>query len=163
MVARKPLPVRRPAANIRRFNPASAGELESRPVFEGLTADLFGKDTQAARRVFRYLLVSPIVVTPQPRDDGPVRFTFACEASFAGLPADHRQRWDVPAGKASTTSKTAKGPKPGGLYAPESDDAVDHPEDGPEIADGRQQNHLLTGALTRRPAVPRVSTLREAR
>jgi hypothetical protein len=75
--------------------------IENKPAF-GLSADLFGKDTQAARQVFKQLLVSPIVMTSQVRDDGAVGFTFACEASFAGLPADRWQTWDVPTQDAGT-------------------------------------------------------------
>jgi len=121
---------------------------ENRPVIDGMSADLFGKDTQAARRVFKQLLISPIVVNPQVREDGVIGFSFRCEASFAGLSMGTWQRWDIPASARRN---------PHGLYAPDTDDGPDTDDDDVTVtADGsnpfdlRLANHLLVGTVSRR-------------
>jgi site-specific DNA recombinase len=115
--------------------------IENRATFNGLSAELAGSDVQAARRVFQCLLVGPIVVTPQTRDDGVVAWTFACTASFAGLPAETwnpgARGWDMPKGR----------PNPNGLYAAESDD--DTPDDPADEYLGIEKKYLLTGTLSK--------------
>jgi hypothetical protein len=117
--------------------------IDNRPFFDGLSVHLASEDVPAVRQLLKQLLVSPIVVSPQSRGDA-VCFTFTAEASFAGLPATAWATWEVP--RTRTRRKN-------GLYVPAASpghDGSDDPDDGPAIEDGRQQNHLLNGVLTRR-------------
>jgi hypothetical protein len=115
--------------------------IDHRSTFDGLSAKLLGKDVQAARRVFQCLLVSPIVISPPTRDDGAVGWTFACTASFAGLPAE---TWAPPGARGFDIPKGRKNPR--GLYAPDVD-VPDDPAD--DVIDGVQAKYLLIGTLNK--------------
>ena len=104
-------------------------------------------DPTTTRTLLRQLIVGFITVTPDPREDGAVAFTFAAEASFAGLPPDAWQEWPRTVLASSGGRRRRKG-----LYLPaeslEAEDTPDDSADGPPIQDGRLMNHLIRGDVT---------------